>query len=393
MALLTDFSVTTTIGAPIANPQQVIDNPVVLSPESQAFISGATTISSKAASVISGAVVFSALSAAQVTNPSVISSVAQSVIVDASLLPVISQPATPTPTPLNSESQPATNTPVIVSAESQPATPTPTPLSAGNATQTSGTFPLNHARILYENKLFVANVFSDISGSTPINSIKPNTFERFNNSAGGNGYLLYVLPANVDIDTICIGAHDAGGKSYEFTAYYRTTDGGALTLLDSGQTPADNSAIMFHRSTPVSAKRIEIYFSGGSGGFTIGYVSAGVALQMQRPFFNGHQPYTDSDVTEYYSSRSESGEIIGRQIRRKGYETTYEWQNISDDWYRANIPAFKESAKTRPLFIAWNLLEHPLDVAFGETKEDIKTSMQNGGMIKRTGLSFTLKGV
>lgn len=149
---------------------------------------------------------------------------------------------------------------------------------------------------------------------------------------------------------------------------------------------------MYHKTSKVNVRRVRVIVSGG-GDFEVGYISAGTALQMQRPFFNGHQPYTDSDVTEYYSNRTESGEIIGRQIRRKGYETTYEWQNIDDGWYRDNIPEFKEYAKIRPMFIAWNLLEYPKDVAFGETTGDIASSMQNGTRTKRSGLSFTLKGV
>jgi len=112
---------------------------------------------------------------------------------------------------------------------------------------------------------------------------------------------------------------------------------------------------------------------------------------MQRPFFNGHTPITDSDVTEYYSNRSESGEIIGQQIRRKGFETQAQWNNIDDGWYRSYFAPFKQYVKTRPFFFAWNLLEYPDDVGFCRINQDIRSPIQNGSTTKRT-VNMTLLG-
>ena len=195
------------------------------------------------------------------------------------------------------------------------------------------------------------------------------------------------------MDAFCIGAHNFGslGRGVD-VAYSVTTNGDDFVNFAPTKFPANDAPIMIYNESAPFVRRIRLTITGGGDAYA-GYIAAGLALQMQRPFFNGHKPFTDSDVTEYYSNRTESGEIIGRQIRRKGYETTFEWQNIDDDWYRENIPKLKEYAKIRPMFIAWNLLEYPDDVAFGETTGDIATSMQNGTRVKRAGLSFTLKGV
>ena len=394
MAIPTQFSVTNKRSAPIANPAQPIDGANPLTAESIGFISGAATLpalsggsiaapselTAQSIGDVDSASLFGALSVGTINNPSIVTAESVAPVDNATLV--------------TAKNAPSIATPSTATAENQPSIATPSALTARPSTLTIPPFPLNHARILYENRLESLDASSSsIPGSSPINAIKPNTWERFNNISGGNGYVRFDMSATRGVDTICIGAHNAGSKGYNFIAYYRETVSGPLIQFSTGVTPDTDAPIMFHINTLVSAKVIEIYFNGGLDLFSIGYISAGVALQMQRPFFNGHQPYTDSDVTEYYSNRTESGEIIGRQIRRKGYETTFEWQNLDDEWYRANIPAFKESVKTRPMFIAWNLLEYPRDVAFGETTGDISTSMQNGTRTKRTGLSFTLKGV
>jgi hypothetical protein len=195
------------------------------------------------------------------------------------------------------------------------------------------------------------------------------------------------------MDTICINAHNIGSIAGTVSLTY-SSDGIAFFDWTPDFSPSSDAPIMQHISTPIQVKAIRVQINSGAEatGF-IGYISAGLALQMQRPFFNGHQPFNDADVTEYYAANSESGEILNRDIRRKGFSTSYEWSNIDDTWYRTYIPDLKEKAKKQPMTLAWNLLEYPDDVAFGMTTADIKAPMQNGTVTKRGGFGFTLVGI
>jgi len=317
----------------------------------------------------------------------------ESSIKEPSALSAKSSAAISNPVALSAEDKSSVALPSAASAESAPSISAPSALTANQATQTSGPFPLNHARILYNNKLFGYESVTSIKG-VPLNALTPNTWQRwiFDSSTTSSG-IRVDLPSAVTMDCICIGAHNLGAIGATVSITY-STDGSTFVDWAPDFDVGGRAAIMSYTQTPKQVKSIQIFIQAGTTatGY-IGYISAGEALQMQRPFFSGHQPYTDADVTEYYSNRTESGNIIGRQIRRRGFETTYEWQNIDDTWYRNNIPVFKDYAKRWPMFIAWNLLEYPYDVAFGETTGDIKASMQNGTRTKRTGLSFTLKGV
>lgn len=281
----------------------------------------------------------------------------------------------------------------VFNGESTPPAQPPTPVVG---TKVTPPFPLHHARILYDN---VLEDYSGISATSnvinfpAVDAVKPNTYESWRFSTSDATLSIDFGGVNKNIDMLCIGSHNLNraGATVEF--WYAETFGGTFVQFGSAISPAftENQSIAFYSETAVSAAEIEIRITGASGVPKIGYISAGVALQMQRPFFNGHTPISDADVTEYYSNRTESGEIIGQQIRRKGYETSAEWQNLDDGWYRQYFAPFKEAAKLRPFFFAWNLLEYPKDVGFCRIAQDISAPMQNGVNITRN-VSMNLLG-
>lgn len=281
-------------------------------------------------------------------------------------------------------------TPSAKTAESASVAPAPSTLTANPATAITPPFPLNHARILYENVLQGYNSITDTGPTgTAINAIKPNTWERWKFSTAANTLIIDFSTA-VDFDTVCIASHNLSNAGATVAVYYEPEPGGVFLELDT-KTPTNNEPICFYSETLLDALTIEIRITGASGVPQIGYISAGESLQMQRPFFNGHIPITDGDVTEYYSNRTESGEIIGQQIRRQGYQTSADWRYIDDTWYRTYFDPFKKAAKLTPFFFMWNLLEYPDDVGFCRISQDINCPMQNGFTTKRT-INMTLLG-
>lgn len=370
MAIPTQFSVTETLRTPIPNPNTELDTPIESVPVSAPLFDGAGLINSLSVPSGDAPTIYSAESIVVLDTPSTATGESAQPLELPTAANDIDAPTLDAPTAANDVSVPTLDAPTAATAESI-TLDTPSTLNAKVGTATTPPFALNHARILWDNLCFTGTTYSSVSGLSHTLAIIPNTYQRFDNSAGGNGYIACKWSTNQDIDTICIGAHNAGGKSYNFIAYYRETIGGSLIQFAAGKTPTDNTPIMFHRSNSVNVKTIEIYYSGGTLPFYIGYISAGIALQMQRPFFSGHTPITDGDVTRYYHNETESGEIIGQAIRSQGYQTQADWQNIDDTWYRTYFAPFKQAAKTNPFFIAWNLLQYPDDIGFCRINEDI----------------------
>lgn len=268
----------------------------------------------------------------------------------------------------------------------------PLGLTANPADPFEPPFALNHARILYENVMRDFDTFIDNTGTdTGARALMYDTGKRWAfTQAGGSNAIRADFNIPVTFDTLCIAGHNLADVGGTVKVRYDEPPAGGLITLET-LTPQNNDPIMIHFDEQLLAVKIQLTIEGANGDVEIAYVSAGVALQMQRPFFNGHTPITDSDETQYYRAKTESGNIIGRSIRSQGFRTQYQWNNLNDAWYRQYFAPFKEAAKTVPFFIAWNLLEYPNDVGFGHTSGDISAPMQNGFVTRRS-VSFELLG-
>lgn len=282
--------------------------------------------------------------------------------------------------------------------ESEAPTNSPSVIGANAGTLTAPPFPLNHPRFLVDNALQQYNTLSATnaaSGFPVINALTPNTFETWRFSTAESTLSVdFGGSVTRPIDMVCIGGHNLGSATAQVEVWYEPEPGGTFLQFGDTKTPAVgvNSPLCFFEQAAVNALTVEVRITSVSGTAQISYISGGVALQMQRPLFNGHVPITDGDMTTYYNNKSESGNIIGRAIRAQGYKTDYSFQNIDDTWYRQYFAPFKQKVKLEPIFTAWNLLEYPDDIGYGMVEGDIQTSMQNGTVTKRSGLSFTLLG-
>jgi hypothetical protein len=246
-------------------------------------------------------------------------------------------------------------------------------------------FSLKHARILYLNKLIGSSVTTN-AGSNASFVLIPNTADRYTVTNGGE--ITFTLPANQDFDTVAIGAHNLGSESHSVGVEYSTGVSSAFIAFKAGKTPSDDTAMMFHNSSTVSARRIKVTVSG-LGNIFIGSIYAGIALQMQRPFFAGHSPLPLSAKTVRYSSVTEGGNFVGEQIRRLGFRSSAPFKNLSNDWYRTYFQPFVVHARTLPYFFAWNLEQYPTDVGYCKTSEDITPSY---GSLDMFNVSFDMVG-
>lgn len=231
-------------------------------------------------------------------------------------------------------------------------------------------FPRNHARILYDSVLLNASISSNV-GSSPSFVLIPNTAQRWTFTATTNNEIIFTLPANTNIDTVCIGAHNLSGAT--ISVDYDPAASGYLPF-HADVNPATGDAIMLHISSAVSVTKLKITITGLTGSFFIGSIYAGIALQMQRPFFAGHTPAVLARQADYYSSMSESGNFIGVEVRRRALETNADWSNLSDAWYRQYFVPFLASAEVLPFYFAWNLKQYPTDVAYCKNITNISPS-------------------
>ena len=358
---LPNASVTGPVNSPIPNPIAPINNPAIVDPENPADLLAPLTLSTISEGFIGSPVIVTAENA------------------PVSALPVI----------VTAESIPSSATPNIVTSESVGVISTPAIIAANALDPTTPPFALNHARILYNNFLTSSTVSSS-GGTNPSYALLPNTFQSWAFTLTTTQDITITLPAAVNIDTICLGAHNLGGTT--IAVDIDPSAAGTFVEFAPDKTPATNDAIMFHVSSAVSVRRIKITVSGATGlAYKIGYITAGIALQMARPFFSGHNPMDQNKKHRYYDAWTETGNMVGRALRSVQLEGDFSWDNLPDAWYRSYMPAFIESATRFPYIIAWNLLEYPDDVAMAFTDGDI--SSPYSGTRNLRSVSFTARGI
>jgi len=241
---------------------------------------------------------------------------------------------------------------------------------------------------LYDNLLLNYDSVSVTTGTNGAYALVPNTYKKWTFTGGAE--ITITLPANVDIDTICVGAHTLGTSLFSVGAEWSAGTTGSFTPLTTGKNPTDNTPLMFHYTGgTVSARRIKIVCSG-TGSVGIGYISAGIALQLQRPFFSGHTPITMADNTVYRNNMTDGGEFTSRSIIRKGFSNSVSLDNVDRTWIQNYFLDFKEVSKEYLYFIAWNLLEYPNEVGLCMTGGDI--SLQFSGTRNLMSINWSQTG-
>jgi hypothetical protein len=239
----------------------------------------------------------------------------------------------------------------------------PTLITPIAGTSETPPYPLTHARILYDNLLLTSTVTAT-AGTTPNYTLIPNTYQSW--LFTGTQSITFEMADQTSMDTVCISAHNLSGCTVTVT--YDPLLAGSFVAFGTAKVVTQNKPLMFHLSSAVDVRRLKITVTG-SGSRQVGSIYAGIALQMQRPFFSGFDRFGDS--TTYSTPMTAGGNIIAREAIRKGYNNTFSFKHLSAGWVETYLTPFLLKAKTTPFVLAWNLSAYPDDVWFGATDSDI----------------------
>ena len=230
---------------------------------------------------------------------------------------------------------------------------------------TSG-FPLNYARIGYDNALVNGSASATSDSVNAAKMLTPSTYDKWRPTADSVATLVGTLK---QCDYVGIAAHNLGADAVTLTV--KVSDGGAYTTVYSQLVTTNNA--LFIRFAEGAYSNVELTLTGSLTA-EIGVVFLGLELEMMRPIFTGHKPANLNATDVMTPQVSDGGQFLGKQIVRQGYATAADFQHLTDEWYRDKFQPFVEHAKVRPYFWAWNLLESPDDVVYGWTNSNIGCS-------------------
>jgi hypothetical protein len=226
--------------------------------------------------------------------------------------------------------------------------------------------PLNYARIYYDNTLLngLASATSDDLKSA--NMLTPSTYDKWRPAANPSDCTL--IGTSQLCDYVAIAAHNLSGS----TVVINVSNGGALTEVYNSVVPSNIPLLV--RFTEGTYDRVFIEISGTTTA-EIAVVYLGKELVMMRPIYSGYSPATLSSKDVFTPQTSDGGQFLGKQLVRKGFNTSASFSHLTYEWYEAEFQPFVLHAKKYPYFWAFNLLEHPSEVVYGWTNQNITPSL------------------
>lgn len=247
----------------------------------------------------------------------------------------------------------------------------------------STNYPLNHARILWD--MMTGTVSGD--GTNPAYAANDYTSQRWELLPGAQAWTLQTT-AEDTVDCVFIAAHNLSGKTVTIST--AATAGGAHTTRAT-VSPTDNTTIcaLFNNTgTPYTVREVKVAVNDGTD-VAIGIIRAGVALQMPIPLYGGHRPLNLNRITEAQQQFSETGQWLGRIIKRRAVASSYDWDYLTASWYDTNFEPFAQTLPLSPFCIAGNPSKITSDVGFVWTDRDVEPVNMGVNTYRRVSLSVT----
>lgn len=248
----------------------------------------------------------------------------------------------------------------------------------------------NNPRIGYHNLITSSNIAADEEADDePVSNLgNPATYLVWRGETTSEQNVTVTLGSAQDVNYFAIAKHNLGSTGAT-VAFQRSDNGSDWTTIETIEPATDYALIVEFEA--VTAQFFRLNITPGSAPPSIAVFYLGEILVLQRRIYVGHTPFVYGRRTTVSSGRSESGQFLGRVLRREFRESSVSLQNITPGWYREYMDPFVESARTRPFFWAWRPATYPHEVGFAWLTNDVEVSNQRpNGMMQ---LSFAMQGI
>lgn len=152
--------------------------------------------------------------------------------------------------------------------------------------------------------------------------------------------------------TSYIGAVIIGAPSGATVLAQYSTDGVSYETVSGSIDAATGTALWLFDA--VQARFVRLLVSGMNvAGARVAVLMAGSATVLQRSIYVGHTPLDYARQTVLASNRSESGQFLGRIIRRESNATGVTVSNLTAAYYRQSLDPVFVAMRSQPIFWAW----------------------------------------
>jgi hypothetical protein len=222
---------------------------------------------------------------------------------------------------------------------------------------------------------------TEADGFAVVNLRNPSTYQEWRATSGAAQTLVASLGSAQEVDYIGLARHNFGAAGIGYVLE-GSNNGTSWTAITS-HSPADNGIIV-HEFAPVTFSFYRLSLDSGSVAARLAVWYLGRVLRLERRIYVGHTPLPRGRRTTVSTGRSESGQFLGRVVRRQFFETTIKQQNVDPAFYASDVEDFLEAADAdTPFFWAWRPQAYPTHVGYVWGADDSQSSNQRpNGMVQ-----------
>lgn len=242
----------------------------------------------------------------------------------------------------------------------------------------------DNARIGWESRLTALNVSADEEAvDHPVTELaNPLSFLYWQGETAIEQSVQIFDDSGDPVDYIAIARHNFGSAGIEYIVEY-STDGGSIWNPATSQTAPTDDAVIIHEFAAQTATLWRLRMLAGTEPPRIAILYLGQILELSRRFYVGHTPFNYGRDHLETLGVSESGQFLGRIIRRRLYSNAIALKNLDPAWYRSNFEPFAAAAETLPFFFAWRPTSWPNEVGLVWSTGNFQPDNQRGnGMMQ-----------
>lgn len=222
-------------------------------------------------------------------------------------------------------------------------------ISPGIASQFAAAGTENNPILLWLNRTRDGawTQFQGTEIETPNFLTTPSTYDRWIaelNLASGNAAAEVILPSARAFNCICIAAHTIGGIGATVRPQFSTDGGSTWDTTTAGDIdPTTNEAMcwLFDDAPTTVNWRIRILGGTPQARISMGVAFFGNFLQIPQRIYQGYTPPITPTIVDLQTNVSETGNLLGSSIFRKGSTTV------------ANLTHLLPSFIRDPSFLRW----------------------------------------
>lgn len=225
----------------------------------------------------------------------------------------------------------------------------------------------NLPRIGYENYFRSGTVTasSEAVGKPKDLAYDGLTYDAWQTTGGESEWIRTQLAVAALADYMAVSTHTLVGCN---VTPQRSTDGAAWTNLHAAYTVPDNRPIIWEFDS-VSDVYWRLLIENAAAQVSLGAIHVGRRFTMLRGIPSGWAPPELNEDRKVTNVMSEGGQILGRNIIRRGVAAEIESRDIEYSWARNEWKAFMDVAERFAVFMWW-VNGIYAEVMYGGVQED-----------------------